>query len=195
MGKRYTWEAAGCGLSEEIGSGGRNEDTISFSKTSVSPSLRSLLDAGHAWMEPSWLVNSHHTNEWATCEGQHFPMLGRASGWWSDTVFFPFFHPGGPVLSFSHPSGRPGVTEMEHNAQGTGLGTAQCQELKEFSWHHGVKIKNMGVALEGYRLVRLHVLLYLEVMKASADLKVRNANSQAPAQTYYIRDRAKWLAC
>ena len=49
----------------------------------------------------------------------------------------------------------------------------------------------MGVALEGYRLVRLHVLLYLEVMKASADLKVRNANSQAPAQTYYIRDRAK----
>lgn len=49
----------------------------------------------------------------------------------------------------------------------------------------------MGVALEGYRLVRLHVLLYLEVMKASADLKVRNANSQAPVQTYYIRDRAK----
>lgn len=166
MGRRHTWETAGCGLSEEIGSGGRNEDTISFSKTSVSSSLYSLLDAGCAGRGPSSLVNSHHTNEWAMCEGQSFSVLGRASEWWSGTVFFLFFHPWGPILSFSHPSGRPGVTEMEHNSQGTGLGPAQCQELKEISWHRGVKIKNMGVDLEGYRLVGLHVLLYLEVMKA-----------------------------
>lgn len=154
------------GLSKEIGSGGKNEDTISFSKTSMSPSLYSLFGAGCAGRGPSSLVSSHHTNEWAMCEGQSFSVLGTASEWRSGTVFFLFFHPWGPILSFSHPSGRPGVTEMEHNAQRTRLGPAQCQELKEFSWHHGVKIKNMGMDLEGYRRVGLHVLLYFEVMKA-----------------------------
>lgn len=145
---------------------------------------------------PSSLVSSHHTNENSVRRAELF-SVGHSQ--WMTEGIPPFFPPVGPNIEFL-----PSIRQTWSYWNGTQcpairLGPAQCQELKEFSWHHGVKIKNDGHDLEaigGKDFTLCFILRWWSSLTQKIS-KVRNATPKPHPWTSvtYIKDRAKWLAC
>lgn len=106
-----------------------------------------------------------------------------------------------------HPSGHPGTGEMQWDAQCTGQGPVRARNRGATSHHYRGNIKNLGVGFEGVQASQISCFALLvgntglipriskwgpQIISITITWEcVRNANCQAPSQTYYIRNAGK----
>lgn len=191
MGRRHTWETAGCGLSEEIGSGEEMRIQFPFLKLVwallCTPSLMLGVQGGD---RAHWSTPIIQTS--GPC------VKGRAFQCWAEPVndevalsSFSFSTPGAQYwVSLIHQAGLE-LLKWNTTPRVLGWGQLSARNWRKFPDIMGLRSKTWAWTWRAIGWLDFMFCFILRWWRPnSAHLKVRNANSQAPPLTYYIRDRA-----